>query len=114
MPLAAVITMVAIQTADAKTSAYLFAVAAGLATFGVAPGWAACLDIGGEHTGVVTGAMNMCGNLGGAALPLAMGLCLKWWGSWNISLTSVAIFYFIAALCWLGVDAERPIRDSGE
>ena len=86
--------------------------AAGLATFGVAPGWAACLDIGGQHAGVVTGAMNTFGNLGGTAMPLVMGFCLKWWESWSISLMSVALFYLVAAVCWLGIDAEEPIRDA--
>ena len=76
----------------AKTSAYLFAVAAGLATFGVAPGWAACLDIGGRHAGVVTGVMNTFGNLGGTVMPLLMGLCLQWWNSWNASFADRCIF----------------------
>ena len=112
LPLAAVLTVTAIQTVDAKTSAYLFALAAGLATFGVAPGWAACLDIGGQHAGVVTGAMNTFGNLGGTAMPLLMGYCLKWWGSWNVTLMSVAFFYLMAAVGWLFIDADEPIRDA--
>ena len=52
LPLAAGLLVVAIETADAKASAFLFAAAAGLATFGVAPAWAACLDIGGSHAGL--------------------------------------------------------------
>lgn len=112
MPVAAVLTVAAVQTGDPRMSAYLFAVAAGLATFGVAPGWAACLDIGGQHVGVVTGTMNTFGNLGGTAMPLLMGYCLEWWGSWNISLMSVAFFYLVAAVCWLGIDAEKPIKDA--
>ena len=111
LPLAAVLLVVAIFAVDAKTSAYLFAIAAGLATFGVAPGWAACLDIGGRHAGVVTGAMNTFGNLGGTAMPLLMGLCLQWWNSWNVSLLTVAFFYLVSAACWLGIKADEPIRD---
>ncbi len=112
LPLASVILFVAIMTHDAKTSALMFAAAAGLATFGVAPGWAACLDIGGQHAGVVTGAMNTFGNLGGTAMPLLMGLCLNWWGSWNISLLTVALFYLTSAACWLGIDPEKPIPNT--
>ena len=112
LPLAAALLVVAITTNDAKTSAFLFAAAAGLATLGVAPGWAACLDIGGQHAGVVTGAMNTFGNLGGTAMPLLMGLCLDWWNSWNISLLTVAFFYLISAGCWLGVNADEPIPNA--
>ena len=52
------------------------AAAAGLAALGVAPAWAVCLDIGGRHAGVVSGAMNTFGNLGGALSPLVVGWCL--------------------------------------
>jgi sugar phosphate permease len=112
LPIASLLLVMATLTSDANTSAVLFAVAAGFATFGVAPGWATCLNIGGKHAGVVTGAMNTFGNLGGAALPLLMGLCLDWWGSWNISLLTVAFFYLTSALCWLGIKADEPIPNA--
>ena len=67
-------------------------VAAGFASLGVAPAWAVCLEIGGKHAGVVTGAMNTFGNLGGKLMPLVMGECLQRWGSWNYSLITVAVF----------------------
>jgi MFS family permease len=112
LPLASGLLVVAIKTPDAKMSAFLFAAAAGLATFGVAPGWAACLDIGGQHAGVVTGAMNTFGNLGGTVMPLLMGKCLDWWNSWNISLMTVAFFYLFSAACWLGIKSDEPIPDT--
>ena len=112
LPLAAVLLFVAIKTPDAKTSAFLFAAAAGLATLGVAPGWAACLDIGGQHAGVITGTMNTFGNLGGTVMPLFAGLCLQWWHSWNISLISVVFFYLFSAVCWLGINSDEPIPNT--
>lgn len=112
LPLAAVLLVIAILTPEAKTSAYLFALAAGLATFGVAPAWAACLDIGGQHAGVVTGTMNTFGNLGGAAMPLLMGFCLERWNSWNASLLTVAACYLLAAACWFGIRADERIASS--
>lgn len=111
LPLAAGLLVAAVTTPDGKTSAYLFAIAAGLSTFGVAPGWAACLDIGGRHAGVVTGAMNTFGNLGGAAGPLLVGLCLGWWNSWDIPLFTVAFFYLFSAACWLGIKSDEPISN---
>jgi len=112
LPLASLLLVAAITTSDARSSALMFAVAAGLATFGVAPAWAACLDIGGHHAGVVTGAMNTFGNLGGTAMPLLMGLCLNWWGSWNISLMTVAFFYLFSAVCWLGIDPDQTVSNT--
>ena len=110
LPVAALVLLAAVTTADPKASALLFAVAAGLATFGVAPGWAACLDIGGEHAGVVTGMMNTFGNLGGTMMPLLMGFCLDRWNSWNASLFTVVFFYLFSAACWLGIRADKAIQ----
>ncbi len=112
LPLAAVCVLTAIFTDDAHLAAGCLAAGAGLATFGVVPAWAACLDIGGAHAGVVTGAMNTFGNLGGTMLPLVVGLCLKEWGSWRVSLLTVAGLYLVAALCWLGIRADEPLQDS--
>jgi len=121
LPLAALFLLVAIETADGKTSAFLFAAAAGLATFGVAPAWVACLDIGGSHAGVVTGTMNTFGNLGGAVGPMLVGFYLDWGHSslpagvrfgpqaWNVPLLTVAFFYLFAAACWMGIRADEKI-----
>ncbi|MFZ1082282.1 MAG: MFS transporter [Candidatus Kryptoniota bacterium] len=110
LPLAAILLAVAIETTDGKTSAFLFAAAAGLATFGVAPGWAACLDLGGSHAGVVTGMMNTFGNLGGAVGPMLVGFYLDWGHSWNVPLLTVAFFYLFSAACWMGIRADEKIR----
>ena len=87
-----------------------FLAAAGFAALGVAPAWAVCLEIGGQNAGVVTGAMNTFGNLGGALSPVVVGLCVQRLGSWQAPLFSVAALYLFAAACWLGIDAEEPVR----
>jgi ACS family glucarate transporter-like MFS transporter len=90
--------------------ALLFAAAAGLAALGVAPAWAVAIDIGGGHAGVVSGAMNMFGNLGGALSPVVIGFALERLGSWQAPLLSVAVLYVVAALAWLAIDpADRLV-----
>jgi len=42
-------------------------------------------------------------------MPLLLGLCLDWWGSWDISLMAMAFFYFLSAVCWLGIKADEPL-----
>lgn len=108
LPLAAAAVLGALNTGSASAAALLFAAAAGLAAMGVGPAWAVCLEIGGVHAGVVSGAMNTFGNLGGALSPVVIGLCLERWGGWTASLSTVAGFYVLAAACWLAVDpADR-------
>ncbi len=109
MPLAALAIIAGIATPTAVESALCFAAAAGLAALGVSPAWAVCLEIGGRHAGVVSGAMNTFGNLGGTLVPLVIGFGLDHWGGWTASLSSIAVCYVLAALCWLRIDPTRPI-----
>ncbi len=111
LPLAALAILGAIWTAAPITAAVLLAAAAGLAAMGISPAWAVCLDIGGRHSGVVTGAMNTFGNLGGTLSPVVVGLCLQWWSSWNMSLLTVAAGYVFAAMCWLAIDPTKAIGE---
>ena len=76
------------------------------AALGVAPAWAVCLAVGGRHAGVVSGAMNTFGNLGGMLSPVVVGLSLTAWGSWEAPLYTVAAGYGVAAVCWFDVDKE--------
>ena len=109
LPLAAVAVIAGMASATPMTSALLLASAAGLAALGVSPAWAVCLEIGGRHSGVVTGAMNTFGNLGGALCPVVVGVCLQRWGSWTVPLTTIAVLYLVAAACWMAIDPTRPI-----
>jgi MFS family permease len=109
LPLAALAIVAAVLTGDGRTSAFCLAAAAGLAALGVAPGWSVCLAIGGRNAGVVSGAMNTFGNLGGVMSPLVVGWCLTLWGSWETPLYTVAGLYLFAAFCWTRVDATETL-----
>ena len=113
LPLAALAIAGAIRTPDPRTAAFCLAAAAGLAALGVAPAWSVCLAIGGRHAGVVSGAMNTFGNLGGVASPIVVGWCLDAWSSWDTPLVTVAVLYVFAALCWLGIDPAAPLDVDG-
>jgi MFS transporter, ACS family, glucarate transporter len=108
-PLAAAAVVAAVLTSSPLRSAWLFAAAAGFAALGIAPGWAVCVEVGGAHAGVVSGAMNMFGNLGGALSPLVIGFSLERFGSWQAPLLSVAALYVVAAVLWLGIDPGKRI-----
>jgi MFS family permease len=110
LPLAALAIVGAVWTQDPRAAAFFLAGAAGLAALGIAPAWSVCLALGGRHAGVVSGAMNTFGNLGGALSPVVMGATLDALGSWDSGLYSVAALYLAAALCWLAIDPETPIE----
>jgi len=109
LPLGAVAIVTAVMTANPIGAALSIAAAATFAAFGVAAGWAVCVEIGGRHSGVVSGAMNTFGNLGGALSPVVVGLCLDKWNSWNGPLLTVAAFYLVAAASWLAIDPTEAL-----
>jgi MFS transporter, ACS family, glucarate transporter len=67
--LAAIGLVLCTQITHLSVLAFIFCF--GIAIFGVemtvAPSWTFCMDIGGNNSGAVSGAMNMLGNLGSAA-----------------------------------------------
>ncbi len=72
------------------------------------PAWAACADVGERYAGTLSGAMNMTGAFMGAA-----GMTLAgWWldlGQYHLMFIVFACSYALAALCWLAVDATKPL-----
>ncbi|MGH9839105.1 MAG: MFS transporter [Blastocatellia bacterium] len=78
----------------------------------VMPGsWGACMDMGGKYAGTLSGAMNMCGNLGGAVSPIMIGYLLTWTGkNWDVTFYVSAAAYFMGAFCWLFLDPVTPVE----
>jgi MFS family permease len=89
------------------------------------PAWASCADIGERYAGTLGGAMNMVGNLGAALGALIAGALMgkefvlqvregaavrEYLVAGNHLVFFVfACSFWLAALCWLGVDASRPL-----
>jgi MFS family permease len=76
------------------------------------PAWNSATDIGGPWAGTVGGAMNMWGNLGGAISPTAIGLILRWTGSWNVTFYASAAAYLTAVVFWSFLDPVTPLVQS--
>jgi nitrate/nitrite transporter NarK len=81
--------------------------------------WATCLDVGRQHAGTVSGAMNSLGQVGGVIAPVLVGWLVQRSGSWQLPLLISAGYYVVSALLWLLIDAERPLEaeqllDSGQ
>ena len=73
--------------------------------------WASCMDIGGKYAGTVSGCMNMMGNLGGMAGPIAVGYILDLTHrDWKIAFMLATGIYFLGALCWLFIDPVTPLE----
>lgn len=77
--------------------------------------WGVCMDVGGRHTGTVSGGMNMMGAGGGAVAGPMVAYLLRLSGDdWNVPLYVAAAAYFGAMACWFGIDPVTPIAGADE
>mgnify|MGYP003630964022 FL=1 len=77
----------------------------------LSPSWSFCMDIGKEHSGKVSGMMNMAGNIGAFATALAFPYLQSWTGSTDPFFFLAAILGFVAIICWIFMDSTKPIID---
>ncbi|HZU37281.1 MAG TPA: MFS transporter, partial [Gemmataceae bacterium] len=78
--------------------------------------WATSADIGGRYAGTVAGIMNMAGAAGGVVSPILIPLALMALPEsydvavrWRTIFIGLAISWFVAALAWLFIDADRQL-----
>ena len=74
------------------------------------PAWAAAADIGGRHTGVLSGAMNMMASLTAAVGAKLTGHLFDS-GYLVLPFVIFSCSYLLGALCWLGVDVTQTLSD---
>jgi sugar phosphate permease len=91
---------------------WVLAVLFGACFFGndlmMGPAWAACADIAERYAGTLSGTMNMLGSLFGAVGMYFAGYHFKR-GHETLVFVAFACSYGLAALCWLGVNAAKPL-----
>ncbi len=107
------LTMASAWTSSATQLSVVIAFGALFSGIGIPAMWAATIDIGGRHTAVVMGVMNMAGCLAAVILPTLLG---RWFnqirdtgGDWNLVIYLHAAFYFVAAMSWLAVNPNREV-----
>jgi MFS family permease len=85
--------------------------------FIMGPSWAAAQDIGQRYSAIVSGTMNMVGNLGATLGNLITGLILRSYTvdgnvesqGYVVLFTLYGVIYLVGVLLWLGIDASKPI-----
>ncbi|MCA9077152.1 MAG: MFS transporter [Planctomycetaceae bacterium] len=113
MTVCGLLTMASAWTETATQLSVVIAIGAYFSGIGLPVAWAATIDVGGRHTAVAMGIMNMAGCLAGAIMPYVLG---SWFddiqesgGDWNHVIFLHAAFYFVCAVSWLMVNPNRRI-----
>ncbi len=78
----------------------------------MSPSWSVCTDIGQKNAGVVSGTMNMAGNLGAFVTALAFPYLRDWFGSVFPFFFIGAALNFLGFYCWTMVHPDKPVRSS--
>ena len=73
--------------------------------------WAFCTDIGKEHSGAVSGTMNMAGNIGAFITALIFPYLLSWTGNSNLFFIVGAILNVIAIVLWFYMKPQKHFTE---
>ncbi len=88
---------------DGTACAILFGVAGAASNFLLGAAWSTCVDLGGPNSGLLSGAMNSSGAVGGILCPIVFGFLVQHRATWTQPLAIMGGLYLAGALCWFGV-----------
>jgi ACS family glucarate transporter-like MFS transporter len=104
---------VAVVAAGSMPSAQSFVVCFSLATFGVdltlSPSWTVCCDVGGNHSGTLSAAMNMMGSFGSLASSILFPFLLALTGNVKSYFWMAALLNLLAIACWKCIQPEKSL-----
>ena len=76
--------------------------------------WALCIDLGKQHAGTLSGAMNTAGNIGGFCCGILFGQLVESSGNYNLPLYMIAVMLIISAVPFAFINPEKPlIKEKG-
>src|SRR5262249_591603 len=79
------------------------------AAFGGVSGYTVAIEFGGTRVATIFSVMNMCGNIGAALFPAAVGTLIDTTGDWNLVLYLFAGILAIDALFWALLNPRHPL-----
>lgn len=109
LAISAAFLLAAAGTTDRPATVALLTLSFAIMDLMLPSAWAICLDIGGSHSGAVTGAMNTAGQLGGFVCTLVFGYVVKYFDSYNAPLIGIAGMLALAAFLFSRIDATKPL-----
>jgi ACS family glucarate transporter-like MFS transporter len=107
---AGVAMVASVWSSSPSIAATLIAVAVAASMFTLSSSWAACMDIGGEHTAILSAAMNTTGQVGSIVSPVVTAWVVTQFANWQAPLLIMAGLYFLSAVLWALVDPRKRLQ----
>lgn len=109
--LTAVFLILGSSAHDARLASIILAGGAGALYLSQSSYWSATADIAGPHSGLISGMMNMGGQIGGAVTASLTPFIAQAAG-WNAAFGTAATLAFLGGLLWLLVDPAQSLQRS--
>jgi len=106
---AAALLLVSLSLRDPASAMFAMGLASFASDFVMPVSWTACMDVGGRHTGTLSGLMNMLGALTAGVAPIVSGTLRDVTGSWAPTFYLSAGAYGLGLLCWMFLDSVTPL-----
>lgn len=96
---------------DGYLAATLLACATASSMFILGAAWGTCIDIGGQHSGVVSAVMNTSGQIGSVLCPIVVTTLAARYEDWNAPIYLIAGLFVVGAISWCFVDPRQKLFD---
>jgi MFS family permease len=108
--LAGIAMFASVWSTTPEFAAILIAMAVAASMFTLSASWAACMDIGGEHTAILSATMNTTGQIGSIISPMVTGWVVTQFANWQAPLLIMGGLYFLSAVLWALVDPRKRLQ----
>ena len=71
--------------------------------------WSLCVDIGGKHSGAISGAMNTAGQIGSLFSSVLFGYLVEWLGSYDRALLPLSAMLLVSGVLFATIDPADPV-----
>jgi ACS family glucarate transporter-like MFS transporter len=112
MIIAGICMVVATRTSDITIAVALIAAGLGIMNAMLPVAWSICVDLGGKHSGAVSGAMNMAGQAGSFISSVAFGYMIDWFGGYDNALLPLAIMLILGGVTFAFIDPNDQLLPS--
>jgi len=111
LALSAVCMLATALTVDRYQAVYFLSLGYGCMDCMLPVSWSLCLDVGRQHAGTISGAMNMAGQIGSFLSSSIFGYALVYWfkNDYNSTLLPLAAMLLVSAVLYLFIDPTKEI-----
>jgi ACS family glucarate transporter-like MFS transporter len=101
-------------TANNTLAIVLLTVGLGAMNLMIPVSWSICVDLGREHVGAISGAMNTAGQVGSLISSVGFGYLVEWTGSYDRALMPLAAALLVSGSLFASIDPSKELVPRAE